>query len=588
MASVPWEGIHLGSRILFAFGCAAMLAAQTPPQTPNIGLYYPAHGTYNWDTWYNLNWAALDALSGYHVLASAFGVKCDGVTNDTANLAKAIAYSAAHGNGAIQLPVGVCLANITLGDNQSIVGAGNGNLPGPGYGSTDIATTSIKSAASSTATITVGGDYAAIRNMRLYGSGSGAGDIGILINGHGGTNIEHVTCNNYGAECIRWDNGAAVRVSHVLAANTMLTRATSAYDGAIYFGSSATDGFLEDAEVGTSVNTHGAHSYSSNCYNAGVYIAGANHFIANSIGETSETGWVIASTLSRYVNIRGDLNYCQGARITGSGNTIVGSVFVNNGLDGAAAWEAILTSGANNTISSNIVYQQLQTVTYGFHDTLSSDANVNSYLGNTQSGSNPTVGLYGFAGFAGAAHILADKAAKTIADGTAAPNVGGGFTSWQFAQSTPITITTLNGGVWGQHIYLRGNSNVTLGSGGNIIPRYASTEALQASVLYEYYFDGTNWRELTLAPIPTVTPMYSNSGTSWVRSASGSVQLNASGSITVTFTGNAVFGTIPLCVGSDASGALPLQVTNAGTNVMSISGGASAANHFVNYICVGN
>ncbi len=36
--------------------------SQTPPVTPTLGLYIPAHGSYNWDTWYNDNWNTLDNL----------------------------------------------------------------------------------------------------------------------------------------------------------------------------------------------------------------------------------------------------------------------------------------------------------------------------------------------------------------------------------------------------------------------------------------------------------------------------------------------------------------------------------------------
>ena len=36
-------------------------AQSTPPQTPHIGLYLPAHGSLSWDTWLNANANVLDS-----------------------------------------------------------------------------------------------------------------------------------------------------------------------------------------------------------------------------------------------------------------------------------------------------------------------------------------------------------------------------------------------------------------------------------------------------------------------------------------------------------------------------------------------
>jgi hypothetical protein len=53
-------------KLLFAAVTLCLLAAfnalpqSTPPTTPNIHLYLPGHGSFNWDTWYNANWNLLD------------------------------------------------------------------------------------------------------------------------------------------------------------------------------------------------------------------------------------------------------------------------------------------------------------------------------------------------------------------------------------------------------------------------------------------------------------------------------------------------------------------------------------------------
>lgn len=107
-----------------------------PPQTPNIGLYLPAHGSFNWDTWYNLNWQILDGFTANKnytaawtgavqqtvtnvfsntVFVKDFGAKCDGSTIDTTAIQAAIDFADTLAGGKmIQFPNGTCLVNTTL------------------------------------------------------------------------------------------------------------------------------------------------------------------------------------------------------------------------------------------------------------------------------------------------------------------------------------------------------------------------------------------------------------------------------------------------------------------------------------------
>src|SRR3954449_13498346 len=74
----------LAHKLCWAFLYAGVLIAQTPPVTPNIGLYLPAHGTYNWDTYYNTNWSSLDTRLGSVRSILDFGAKGDGTVADNA------------------------------------------------------------------------------------------------------------------------------------------------------------------------------------------------------------------------------------------------------------------------------------------------------------------------------------------------------------------------------------------------------------------------------------------------------------------------------------------------------------------------
>lgn len=76
---------------LLSFGAGGVSAQQTPPTTPNIGLYLPYRGSYNWDTWYNANWAKIDqAIAQRQVSVKDYGAVGDGVANDAPAIQAAV------------------------------------------------------------------------------------------------------------------------------------------------------------------------------------------------------------------------------------------------------------------------------------------------------------------------------------------------------------------------------------------------------------------------------------------------------------------------------------------------------------------
>lgn len=100
-------------RFFVASLACAVACAQTPPTTPNLGLYLPSHGSYNWDSWYNANWSILDQSMLPAVSPMKYGAKCDGVTDDSAAFASMQAALLAAGGGHVVLPNRRCYCKST-------------------------------------------------------------------------------------------------------------------------------------------------------------------------------------------------------------------------------------------------------------------------------------------------------------------------------------------------------------------------------------------------------------------------------------------------------------------------------------------
>lgn len=92
--------------LLLLLTCAVTVFAQSPPTTPNLGLYLPAHGSLNWDTWYDENWNILD--------------------NDILRL-----YGTPTNGDCVQFVV-VNGTNVELGDAGAACGTGGGGSTTPG------------------------------------------------------------------------------------------------------------------------------------------------------------------------------------------------------------------------------------------------------------------------------------------------------------------------------------------------------------------------------------------------------------------------------------------------------------------------
>lgn len=422
-----------------------------------------------------------------------YGAVCDGSTDDTVAINHAI--SALNNGQTALLPAGTCKANITLDSTQSISGVGNG-VANPGYVGAQGPSVLKDASGGTKAVITIasGANSAAVSNVTLSGSGVGITDRGILAANASNLQIFNVTCDNFGAECVRHVAGQAMRMQYVLAGNCLLNRSVSNWTehmGAIYEGGD--DAYVTNVETSASFNIEG-HSKSSNCYSAAMMVAGDNGFYMSNVFEVSELGLYVSNGagINRFVNTRMDLNYCSGAWVFLGGNQWTNTLFLNNGRDGNNTWEALKVTAANN-IFTNTLIQQLNgiTLTYGITDNNSgaSDANANNYEGTI---GIPGTQLFNFTTSPSGSLVPWFKYPVTISNGTTAPNVEN-YTSWQFAQGSPLTINTLAGPPGHLACFL-GNANVTFGTGGNIAPPNGIAQPMQSGQIYCYLNTGTVWR----------------------------------------------------------------------------------------------
>ncbi len=451
------------------------------------------------------------------IKAADYGAVCDGTTDDSAHIQAAITYSGTMPglNRTVLLPGGICRANITLGQNQSITGAGLGTAAPDGPGQmTQLQ--DISGGAAPVITITSGTSYAGVHNVKLIGNGTdavGPTDRGIYSANSNYLEIENVACATFAEECIRWEAGVAARMVRITADGTLSNRTRLAHSGAIYVGSNAFDGFIIDVEVGASLQTEG-HSISSNCYNDAIVIAGAATQLINAHGETSELGLYAPGLNNFFTNSTFDLNYCSGAWVTGGGNQFATLWLLRNGKDGNGAWDAMEVSGVNNQFVNVNIDQTsgAPTLTYGITDLASSGAaNYNQFV-NVRAFS--IVGPLWHVANGGPEIVYGAKDSVPIADGTSSPTLTG-FINFFFSQSTPLTITSFTGGTPGQEACFLGNSNVTFGTGGNIKPPNGIAQPLQASMIYCYRNLSGTWYWLNTdnnpqfnnvtAPLATIT-----------------------------------------------------------------------------------
>lgn len=422
--------------------------------------------------------------------AKDYGIKGDGVTNDSAAAQALVDYVSSLGGGAIYWPKGVYKLNFINKANVCHIGCTFGAVRGIisfGATITKYATQFTPATAGWIIdTPSGGGDCGGIIGIDFKGGG--------LNTAGGGVNLR-AGSNDWIVTACKWDyfadealvtNGLIGRFSDLSGTNCLLNRTRSSRTGVFVFNGA--DNFIERIQGNTGITA----IQSSDLYLCGILIGGANNYAVNLEGELSEIGVCVTATgaMHKLINCRADLNY---------GHGFYGSAMMSN-------CHALNNSNGNSGIYSGFVMDNRSQLSncradgthkYGLDWISSAD----------QSGLalKPRV-----AAFHSTAHVTAAIAdtlfngfLHTIYNGFqrgtgSTPNVEG-IGTYIPTDSTPTDITDLLGGIKGQRVVIFGNSNITLVRSSTFIVKGCTSDGRKTMRLggtYEFWRGNGIWYEV--------------------------------------------------------------------------------------------
>jgi hypothetical protein len=233
-----------------------------------------------------------------------------------------------------------------------------------------------------------------VEGVGVSGLGAGTAGGGVRFQNVLRGKIKYVTADNFA------DEGVAVRSSSVacvledlLAQNCVLNRTRGAVIGAIDVA--GTDHWVRRME-GTISGSNEGTIQSVNLYCVGVAIRGSNHWCSDFNGELSDVGVHISADHTRFMSIRGDLNYGHGVRVQNIGggvsgmfNQFMGVFTLSNSQDTTNTYDGLRVEASTgyNEFSNILNDNQLAKVSkYGINDLASSTNSKNSYVGILSNG----------------------------------------------------------------------------------------------------------------------------------------------------------------------------------------------------------
>jgi hypothetical protein len=254
--------------------------------------------------------------------------------------------------------------------------------------------------------------------------------------------------------------GIACVFEDLLTTNCLLNRSQPRLTGTLDID--GTDHYLSRCELNASLT---ALSSSAKRV-AALVLRGSNHFVSDVIGEYSDIGVVVASTYSRFSNVRADTNWGDGWVVSGAGNAFAACSSVGNSQAADAAHDGWVVRGGGNTFSACTVHtpENGTAVRYGFSDVVDNAVvtNRNSYVGCLVDFASSAP--WSTAGYLGSAPVFAAHPVRP-ANGTQRPDASQTGLVVLFDYTSPTTITDFAGGVTGQTIRVIGNAAVTLAQG---------------------------------------------------------------------------------------------------------------------------
>lgn len=251
--------------------------------------------------------------------------------------------------------------------------------------------------------------------------------------------------------------GIACVFEDLLTTNCLLNRSQSSITGTLDID--GTDHYVSRCELNASLTALSSEAKRV----AAIMVRGSNHFVSDVIGEYSDVGVIVASTYSRFSNVRADTNWGDGWVVSGAGNAFAACSSVGNSQAADNAHDGWVVRGGGNAFSACTVHtpENGNAVRYGFSDVVDNAAVTtrNSYVGCLVDVA--ATATWSTAGYLGSAPVFAAHPVRP-ANGTQRPDASQTSLVVLFDYTSRTRITDFAGGVTGQTIRVLGNASVTL------------------------------------------------------------------------------------------------------------------------------
>lgn len=419
-----------------------------------------------------------------------FDVEGDGVTDDSANIQKAIDAVHARGGGTVYFPIGTYKAlGLVLKEGVTLLGQ-QGNY---GYLPSNVSRATLLAAGAGTMISTPGTRILSpgVVGINFKGLGAATACVGINFGQVTYGCIKQCQFDNFADQAfITQSTAIACVLEDIMITNAVLNRARAAVIGACDIG--GTDHHVNRVEATASVTSLS----SASAYIAAINFSAINCDVIASIGEISDVGWHVSGSLNKFSSNRADLNRAHGWRIVGGGNQFSACAGLTNGQETANTydnWHATSASANNLFVGCYAGTLSGNAPRYGFYDDVTATANKNRYMNVLSTGA--TTGQYRSNSSNGSCFDFPTGPALLLTVNSATPSVLG-YKNFFTTNTLATVYTDFTDAVPGQEItILCADSNSTLQhNGATISLPYNQNIAMVNGQIYTLVKVGSVWR----------------------------------------------------------------------------------------------
>lgn len=340
-----------------------------------------------------------------------------------------------------------------------------------------------------------GGWSMGLQGIDLSGNGNNASG-GIRFQGVYWGAIKQSMANGFGLSGFRQEQGSQGNAGFACVFEDLMTtncvnNTISSVVGA--FDVDGTDHYISRCEFACRALSSGLAT--SNKYVVACVIRGSNHFVDTVVAETSDKGFYITGTKSRFSNLRADTNNGDGFHVIGGANSFTNCDAIGNSQAATnthddfivdnAAWGSYFTS-CHSRLAGSINPR------YGFN--IQTNIQEPVYAGGYMNCSCESAGTARWyfpngtvAGVQFAPFTIKPSSGSSID----VHETSGVVDLSNFTGAT--TITNMTGGVQGQTVRLLGNANVTVANNTTIKTNTAANLTLVANKLYPFTYVNGVW-----------------------------------------------------------------------------------------------